>query len=82
MSILVPPAAIIEDDRPRTIAPLLSKSQKDRLIERGFLGLYRWYTARSQETRNWNPDKSFDWRKLNPNLSEPHDEDFDRFFCR
>ena len=68
---LVPPAYLLEDLKPRTAAGLLSRQEKDRLIERSFLGLYRWYTARSQETRNWNPDKSFDWRKLKPDLSEP-----------
>ena len=71
MDTLAPPFYLTEDDRPRTPAALLSASQKDRLIERGFLGLYRWYTARSQETRNWNPDKSFDWRKLRQDFSEP-----------
>ncbi len=71
MDTLTPPLYITEHDRPRTPAALLSNAQKDRLIERGFLGLYRWYTARSQETRNWNPDKSFDWRKLRQDFSEP-----------
>ncbi|HXI25207.1 MAG TPA: hypothetical protein VNG71_15190, partial [Pyrinomonadaceae bacterium] len=41
---------------------LLSRDEKDRLVERGVVGLYRWYLARSQATRNWNPDKSFNWR--------------------
>lgn len=34
------------------------------MIARGFHGLYRWYTDRSQTKRNWNPDRSFDWRAL------------------
>lgn len=67
MAELVPPSALLE--RPPTLPGLLSKVEKDRLIERAFLGLYRWYTARSQETRNWNADKSFDWRKLRHDLS-------------
>ena len=71
MDTLAPPLYLTADDRPRTPAALLSNEEKDRLIERGFLGLYRWYTARSQETRNWNPDKSFDWRKLRNDFSEP-----------
>ncbi len=61
---IIPPASIIEDARPATNPRLLSNPEKDRLIERGFLGLYRWYVARSQETRNWNADKSFEWRKI------------------
>jgi acyl-[acyl-carrier-protein] desaturase len=27
--------------------------------------------SRSQETRNWNPDRSFDWRSLRQDLSDP-----------
>jgi acyl-[acyl-carrier-protein] desaturase len=71
MDTLAPPLSLINDLRSSQLPALLSKGEKDRLIERGFLGLYRWYTARSQETRNWNPDKSFDWRKLRHDLSEP-----------
>ena len=52
----------IEADRPRIPVGLLSRDEKDRHIERGFLGLYRWYVAKSQSQRNWNADKSFDWR--------------------
>src|SRR5438045_3141855 len=54
----------LEEQRPRTPAGLLSRQEKERLIERGALGLYRWYVSRSQATRNWNPDQSFDWRKM------------------
>ena len=60
---------------------MLSRQEKDRLIERGFLGLYRWYTARSQETRNWNPDKSFDWRKMRKDFSEPLMQILQGFFA-
>ena len=67
MSLIVPPSAL--PDGRRQVAGLLSNSEKDRLIERGFLGLYRWYTARSQQTRNWNADRSFDWRALRHDLA-------------
>lgn len=59
----------IEEQRPPFPAGLLSKQEKDRLIERGLIGLYRWYLARSQSKRNWNPDKSFDWRSFRTDLS-------------
>jgi acyl-[acyl-carrier-protein] desaturase len=59
----------IEEQRPSTPVGLLSKQEKDRLIERGLIGLYRWYLARSQTKRNWNPDKSFDWRSFRTDLS-------------
>jgi acyl-[acyl-carrier-protein] desaturase len=52
----------LEEQRPKIPVGMLSRDEKDRLIERGFLGLYRWYVAKSQTTRNWNPDKDFDWR--------------------
>ena len=77
----IPPASLLDDLKPRTPAGLLSNREKDRLIERGFLGLYRWYTARSQETRNWNPDKSFEWRKLRQDFSEPLVQILQGFFA-
>jgi acyl-[acyl-carrier-protein] desaturase len=70
MNNLFPPASIIEEDRPRTQAGLLSKSYRDRLIERSFFGLYRWYVTRSQQTRNWNPYLGFEWHKLRPDLTK------------
>ena len=81
MDITVPPSFILDDDRPRTQPNLLSRPERDRLIERGFLGLYRWYTARSQETRNWNADKSFEWRKMRHDLSEPMVQILQGFFA-
>ncbi|GEM47859.1 acyl-ACP desaturase [Deinococcus cellulosilyticus] len=68
MASIVPPNML--SNVPRTPAGLLSNREKDTLIERAFTGLYRWYTARSQETRNWNADLSFDWRKLRTDLPE------------
>ena len=52
----------IEEQRPRYPVGLLSRREKDHLIERGLVGLYRWYIDRSQTTRSWNADRSFDWR--------------------
>lgn len=66
MDAIIPPSVIPVGRRQP--AALLSNQEKDTLIERAFLGLYRWYTSRSQETRNWNPDKSFDWRTLRTDL--------------
>jgi len=54
----------IEEQRPPFLVGLLSRPEKDRLVERGIMGLYRWYLARSQASRNWNPDLSFEWQNL------------------
>ncbi len=43
---------------------LLSREERERQMERAFAGLYRWYVARSQKMRNWNPDDSFEWGKM------------------
>lgn len=59
----------LEEQRPATSPGLLSRQEKDRLIERGSVALYRWYLARSQATRNWNPDSSFNWRAFRTNHS-------------
>ena len=60
----------IEEQRPPYPTGLLSRQEKDRLIERGLVGLYRWYLSRSQSKRNWNPDKGFDWRSFRTDLSD------------
>ena len=36
----------IEEQRPPFPAGLLSRQEKDRIIERGIRALYRWYTVR------------------------------------
>ncbi|NDJ85627.1 MAG: acyl-ACP desaturase [Chloroflexi bacterium] len=59
----------LEEQRPSFAPGLLSRAEKDRLIERGIAGLFRWYQARSQAKRNWNPDRSFDWRNFRTDLS-------------
>ena len=66
--------------RPATPPGLLSNAEKDRLLERSFLGLYRWYVSRSQETRNWNPNTSFNWPKFRTDHSEKLKYDFRRVF--
>jgi len=71
----------IEDDRPKIPVGLLSRGEKDRLIERGMLGLYRWYVARSQKTRNWNPDKDFDWRAFRKDHSPEVNTILEGFFA-
>ena len=60
---------IYDDRRPAAPPGLLSRAEKDLHIERGVASLYRWYLARSQATRNWNPDKSFDWRTFSSSHS-------------
>ncbi len=56
--------AEIVGQRPRFSAELLTRDEKNRCVERGLLGLYRWYVTRSQASRNWNPDGSFAWKSL------------------
>ncbi|PJF40810.1 MAG: fatty acid desaturase [Phototrophicales bacterium] len=58
----------LADQRPRTPVGLLSRAEKDRIIERGVHGLYRWYLARSQSKRNWNPDTFVRW----PDMRKDH----------
>lgn len=67
--------------RSPTAPGLLSNEEKDRLIERGFLGLYRWYVSRSQETRNWNPNTSIDWRNLRTDHSQKLNTIIEGFFA-
>lgn len=83
-AITQPDASIVghlEGERPSTPPGLLSHDERHRLIERGFIGLYRWYTQRSQETRNWNPDTSFDWRAYRKDHSPEVNRIIEGFFA-
>ena len=71
----------IESERPQIPVGLLTREEKDRLIERGFLGLYRWYVAKSQVQRNWNADKSFDWRNFRKDHSPEMIKILEGFFA-
>lgn len=66
-AIIAPEESIVSElDELRPNGPVanLSRNQRFLIIERAFVGLYRWYVARSQATRNWSPDLTFDWRKF------------------
>lgn len=71
----------LESQRPRWPVGLLSKHEKDTLVERALVGLYRWYVARSQATRNWNPDRSFNWRALRTDHSAELNRLIEGFFA-
>ena len=71
----------IDEQRPAAPVGLLSRQEKDRLIERGLTGLYRWYLARSQATRNWNPDKDFNWRAFRTDHSHHLNTIIEGFFA-
>ena len=71
----------IEEQRPPFPVGLLSRREKDLLIERGLVGLYRWYTDRSQTTRNWSADTSFDWRAFRTDHSPEMNTLLEGFFA-
>jgi len=53
-----------EDSQQNRLSVTLSREGKQRLVARASYGLYRWYIDRSQTRRNWNADRSFNWRVL------------------
>lgn len=70
---ILPQVAVLREidaAKPRTSALLLTRAERYRHVERAILGLYRWYVSHSQRTRNWNPDRDFDWRQFQSNHSE------------
>lgn len=71
----------LDEQKPNTPPGLLSKQEKDTVIERAFVGLYRWYVSRSQKTRNWNPNTDFDWRNLRTDHSEKLNTILEGFFA-
>jgi acyl-[acyl-carrier-protein] desaturase len=60
----------LSDIRPGAGVGLLSRAEKDRQLERSITAVYRWYLARSQATRNWNPELDFDWRSFSTRHSD------------
>jgi acyl-[acyl-carrier-protein] desaturase len=60
---------------------LMSREERDRQLERAFVGLYRWYVARSQEKRNWNADLSFAWGDLRHDHSDTVVQLIEGFFA-
>ncbi len=71
----------IEELRSPHAPGLLSRAEKDRRIERGITGLYRWYLDRSQSTRNWNPDRHFNWRAFRTDHSPEMNYILEGFFA-
>jgi len=60
----------LEADRPRHARALLSPNARAQAIERGLLGLYRWYSEHSQRRRNWHADTCIDWRRIRRDHSD------------
>ena len=60
----LPSTTDLDLERPAHAACRLSRGERERIIARACHSLYRWYLDRSQTKRNWNPDRSFDWRSL------------------
>ena len=59
----------------------LSINERHKLMERAFVGLFRWYVDRSQTTRNWNPDRSFDWKNMRQDHSPEVMQILEGFFA-
>jgi acyl-[acyl-carrier-protein] desaturase len=70
----------LAEQRPTTPCGLLSRAEKERLVERALVALYRWYLDRSQARRNWSPDRSFDWRSFRTDHSRAMNTMLEGFF--
>jgi acyl-[acyl-carrier-protein] desaturase len=71
----------LEENRPKIPVGMLSREEKDRLIERGFLALYRWYVDRSQALRNWSPDRDVLWKNIRQDHSYEVNRILEGFFA-
>ena len=60
---------------------VLSREERERQVERAFAGLYRWYVARSQKMRNWNPDSDFAWGEMKADHSDDVVQLIEGFFA-
>lgn len=59
----------------------LTRESRQQLVNQYCHSLYRWYTSRSQQTRNWNPDHSFDWEQLRQDHNEQLIEIVEGFYA-
>lgn len=75
------PPNLIEPPHPVVGANSFSRTERNIQLERTFHGLYRWYVARSQQLRNWNPDTSFDWAQMRPDHSSDVVQLIEGFFA-
>ncbi len=48
----------------------MDNQQRQRQVDRTIAALYRWYVAKSQPRRFWNPDTDFAWRDIRRDLPE------------
>lgn len=64
----LPTGVLTDADVPQ--AHRLSRETRLKVISRCSHALYRWYVDRSQKTRNWNPDTSFQWLSLRTDHNE------------
>ena len=71
----------LDADRPRHACALLSAEARARSIERGILGLYRWYTEHSQRRRSWHADTCVDWRSVRRDHSDAISTIVEGFFA-
>jgi acyl-[acyl-carrier-protein] desaturase len=71
----------LDADRPRHARALLSPEARARAIERGILGLYRWYGEISQRRRNWHADTCIDWRRVRRDHSDAISTIIEGFFA-
>jgi acyl-[acyl-carrier-protein] desaturase len=82
--VIKPDSSIIqelEEQRPPYPVGLLSHAERERMLERGTLGLYRWYLNVSQSKRNWNPDTSFEWNQIRTDHSDAMRTILEGFFA-
>jgi acyl-[acyl-carrier-protein] desaturase len=59
----------------------MSTFARARAIERGIVGLYRWYTEHSQRRRNWHADTCTDWRAVRRDHPAPIHTIVEGFFA-
>lgn len=59
----------------------LSRFARATMLEDAITSLYRWYVARSQENRNWNPDMSVKWNEYGQNHTGEVHEAVEGFFA-
>lgn len=59
----------------------LSHAERHKHLEEAIVSLYRWYVAKSQTDRNWNPDLTIKWGEMRQDHSDEVHQTIEGFYA-
>ncbi|MCE9559032.1 MAG: acyl-ACP desaturase, partial [Armatimonadetes bacterium] len=78
---MTPDSNLLPPDFPLPPVLNMSVNARHKMLEEAIVNLYRWYVARSQEKRNWNPDYGVNWDEYSQTHSDEVHTTIEGFFA-